>query len=238
MTTNLHRWILSAASLIWVAACASSQGFEQPAPRKLPAHATPVVNDAEVAKALNLQAQLPQAYRLGVYFRDDGTAADGQPFRWTGEQRTQLLRALESLEGKGTLARVFPIAASLVASDELAAIRVGAARHGADVVLVLSSETVAERSLTGWAASYVALLPMLFAPGNALQVRCNLHAELWDVRNEYLYLAAESESEVKQVRALAHIDAEEGDLRARKQALELLTRELQKRLQRLDGQHG
>src|SRR5690349_5978111 len=54
-----------------------------------------------------------------------------------------------------------------------------------------------------------ALLPLLAAPGTELDVLFSAHAEMWDVRNEYLYLSAEAESEVIQQRPLAWIDREQ-----------------------------
>lgn len=78
-------------------------------------------------------------------------------------------------------------------------------------------------------------LPTLFAPGNDLRVDFATHAELWDVRNEYLYLAAEAEARSEQRRAFPYIDLETADAEAQNASLDLLIKELHKRFGRLHG---
>ena len=68
-----------------------------------------------------------------------------------------------------------------------------------------------------------------------LRVDFITHAELWDVRNEYLYLAAEAAARAEQRRALPYIDVEEASADAQKESLELLVKELTKRFTRLHG---
>ncbi len=74
---------------------------------------------------------------------------------------------------------------------------------------------------------------MLFAPGNDLKLLFTACAELWDVRNGFLYLGAEAESEVHQTRATAWIDRREAVEQARDEALGLLGAELRQRFDNL-----
>jgi hypothetical protein len=217
------------ASLLLSIGCAGSAGFHQPGPRE-PLSAPVQVNDGDVARALALRAQLPKPYRLGVVFRDPPGPVEDATWRWEPEQRQQLVTQLEGLERGGEVSAVFTITRGAIVGDDLNAIRVAAARHGADAVLVVSGEDEAEQELNAWASTYVALVPILFAPAAELEVRFLAHAELWDVRNEYLYLAAEGEARADQQRPLPFLDHEEGSADAQKQALELLSKELEKRL--------
>lgn len=218
-----------------LSACGGSAGFEQAAPRTAQSVA-PEINDDQVQRAFDLQAQLPKPYRLGVLFRDAPAASDaGSQWRWEPEQRARVMKALEALEGKGEVGAVMSIARAAVTGDDLRAIRVAAARQGLDAVLVVSGHDTVERSANAWAATYLAVLPMLFAPGSELRVDFTVHAELWDVRNEYLYLAAEAEARAEQARALPYLDVEEASAEAREQSLSLLVHELQKRFTRLHG---
>jgi hypothetical protein len=195
-----------------------------------------VTNNDQVQEAFALQAQLPKPYRLGVVFRDP-TAEPGlaPTWRWEAEHRAGMISAIEKLEGKGEISAVFSIARSTVVADNLHAIRVAAARQGADAVLVFSADDLEKREANAWAFSYLALVPMLFAPGNELRVDFTTHAELWDVRNEYLYLAAVAAARAEQQRALPYIDLEEASADAQKESLELLVKELTKRFTRLHG---
>jgi len=224
--------------VILVAACGGSAGFQQAAPRPPVSTATaPVIDDDQVERAFELQAQLPKPYRLGVLFRETttGTGDDARAWRWEPEHRAQLLKALEALEGKGEIGTVVSIARAAVTSDDLHAIRVAAARQGLDAVLVVTGSDTVERDMNGWATTYLAVLPMLFAPGSELRVDFTTHAELWDVRNEYLYLAAEADARAEQARAIPYIDEEEASAKAQTESLGLLVHELEKRFAKLHG---
>jgi hypothetical protein len=218
---------------VFLTGCGGSSGFQQAALRDAAQSAAPQVNDGEVARAFALRPQLPRPYRLGVVFRDPVAPTPPADWRWEPEHRARLLQNVEALEGRGQVAAAFAIARSTLIGEDLRAIRIAAARHGADAVLVVSGRDEIEQGWNGWAASYVALLPILFAPAVDFEVRFSAHAELWDVRNEYLYMAAEGEARVAQSAALPFVDREQVDARAQRQALELLGKELEKRLQRL-----
>lgn len=218
-----------------ITACGASTGFQQAAPRGSDASEV-VFNSDQVEQAFELRAQLPKPYRLGVVFRDPPSDPSvEQSWRWEAEHRAQLIAALEKLEGKGEIGSVFSIARKAVVTDNLHAIRVAAAKQGADAVLVISADDAERRQANGWAFSYLAVVPILFAPGNELRVDFTTHAELWDVRNEYLYLAAEAEARAEQTRALPYIDREEASADAQQESLELLVKELTKRFGRLHG---
>ena len=128
---------------------------------------------------------------------------------------------------------MFAISDATVASDDLPAIRVAAARHGADAVLVVSGADEVKHTGNGWTLAYLAILPMAFAPGNEVDVLFIAHAEMWDVRNEYLYLAAEAESEARQQRPLFFVDSEQATRDAHAEATELLATELGERFRQL-----
>lgn len=230
--------VLATLFALTVAACAGSTGFEQAALRDASAAKNPEINESEVAAAFALRPQLPKPYRVGVVFRplDRNAASSDEPlWRWDMEHKNSLLAIRKSLRASGEVADVFAIDAHTVVGDDLRAIRIAAARHGADAVLVVSGEDVARSSSNGWVASYVALLPMLFAPGSELDVTFTAHAELWDVRNEYLYLSAEAESESHQERALCWLDQREATVQAQTKAVKLLTAELEQRFSGLNA---
>lgn len=232
-----HMLSMTALPMIVVlAACGGSSGFQQATLRQAAESTPPEVNDSEVERAFELRAQLPRPYRLGVVFRDPAGLAKDAAWRWEPEHRERVLRKVEALEGKGQVAAAFAIARSTMVGDDLRAIRIAAARHGADAVLVVSGRDEVEQAWNGWAASYVALLPILFAPAVDFEVRFTAHAELWDVRNEYLYMAAEGEARIDQNVALPFVDREAADAQAQGEALELLGKELERRLRRLHAE--
>jgi len=226
---------LRAIVLLFVlAACGGSTGFEQATARDA-VSAPPEINESEVAAAFALRPQLPKPYRLGVFFRPNPASADEPQWRWDPEHKRAVLGIAKALRASGEVADVFAIDEGTAAADNLRAIRIAAARHGADAVLVVSGGDEVRESLNAWAASYAALVPMLFAPGSELEVRFTSHAEMWDVRNEYLYLSARAEEEAHQQRALCWLDSEAATEQAQAASVKLLAGELE---QRLAGLHA
>ncbi|HMJ10176.1 MAG TPA: hypothetical protein VK524_02165 [Polyangiaceae bacterium] len=197
--------------------------------------APPEINESEVAAAFALRPQLPKPYRVGVFFRPNPETADEPQWRWDPKHKRAILGIAKALRASGEVGDVFAIDEATAVSDNLRAIRIAAARHGADAVLVVSGADEVRESLNGWAASYAVLLPMLFAPGSELEVRFTAHAELWDVRNEYLYLSARAEEEAHQQRALCWLDSEGATEQAQAASVKLLAGELE---QRFAGLHA
>ena len=237
MTTTMQRLTASlglCALLAPMHACGGSTGFQQPTVRD-PVSTAPAINESEVAAAFALRPQLPKPYRLGVYFRPNPDTSDEPEWRWDPEHKRAILDIAKSLRASGEVADVFAIDPTTAVTDDLRAIRVAAARHGADAVLVVSGGDEEQQALNGWAVTYAAILPMLFAPGSELDVRFSTHAEMWDVRNEYLYLSASAEEESHQQRALSWIDGEAAIAEAQKGSVKLLAGELE---QRFAGLHA
>ena len=86
-----------------------------------------------------------------------------------------------------------------------------------------------------WSTSYLLLVTALFMPGNEVDALFMASAALWDVRNEYLYVTAESEGTSHQTRSPVLIHEEDAVATARKEALEHLGTELLTRLKRTAG---
>jgi hypothetical protein len=231
---SLLRSMTTLCLLHALAGCGGSTGFYQETARDA-ASAEPEVNDSEVEAAFALRPQLPKPYRLGVLFRPNPDTSEQPEWRWDPEHKRAILGISKALRASGEVADVFAIDQATSTSGDLRAIRIAAARHGADAVLVISGGEEVRSSLNGWAASYAVLLPMLFAPGSELEVRFSTHAEMWDVRNEYLYLSAEAEEESHQQRAVAWLDQETAIGEAQKASVKLLASELE---QRFAGLHA
>lgn len=235
MTQHRARNASWLAACLLLCACGGSTGFHQSTPRDPATLAAPAINEDQVRAAFELRPQLPRPYRLGVFFRTPADDSIDALWRWDAAHKRAVLGFSKAVRKSGEVSDVFAIDAATGANDDLRAIRIAAARHGADAVLVVSGRDEARRSSNGWAASYVALLPLLFAPGSELDVTFFAHAEMWDVRNEYLYLSAQAEGEVNQQRAPCWLDRRGATRQAQKESVNLLVSELE---QRFAGLHA
>ncbi len=223
-------------ALVLAAGCASSRGFDRGALReRLQAEAVEI-DDAEIEAALALRPQVALPLRLAVYLHDvaantdrSGTSRRG----WAGPDKDQLLAWGEALKADGVLADMFIMSGATVAGGDLRAIRLAAARHGADAVLVLAGAGELRRSSTAFAALNWTIIGGLVLPGTRVEALFLVDGTVWDVRNEYLYLSAEADGSARRVGPTFLLDQEPTFESARRRALEAFGQEFLKRARAL-----
>ena len=222
-------------TIVVVLSCAcASRGFDRGVLRRemqIGEHA--VVTDADIAEALARKPQLTEGFRVGIYLRDP---EEQKAWRWTAADRARVLDAVGSADGVGEAFLISPL---VVSRQDLRSIRLAAAEHGADALIVVAGAADVDVSANGWAVTYLAVVPLLFAPGNDMDALFVARAAMWDVRNEYLCLTADSESARSQKRPAAFTEDRKALIdSARSDAVQQLTEEISKRLQRLAGGTG
>lgn len=177
---------------IVLSAC-SSKGFNKEVLRQeLQAGETRQVTDEEIKKVLELKPQLPKPFKVGVYFVDNNH--QNWDLRWNSEDKQMIMQLEEELKKTGEVSKMFLINESVVGGKDLKSIRLAAAHHGADALLMISSTSATEQYQNMAGLSYILILPALVVPGTITDALFITRAALWDVRNEYLYMAVESES--------------------------------------------
>lgn len=184
------------------AGCASSRGFNRGTLRETlrgSVESRAVVDDAQIAKVLQLKAQLPKPFKVAVYFTEPATVNYRPPqWRWAESDKTEIMKLADSLKAIGEISDVVIMNPDTTTGEDLKALRLAAARHGAHALLVVSGVKDVDTYANNWAWTYVALLPMLFVNGTDADVLFMARATLWDVRNEFLYMSAEGEGLNKQ----------------------------------------
>lgn len=220
--------------LLTLNAC-SARGFRQESLRAAdPGPA--VVTHEGVREELARKAQLPKPFRLGIFWKDpvEGPAPDQSFRRWGAEEKKELLSLAEAFSASEVSAS-FPILTEVGAEPSLSAVRVAAARQGADAVLVVSGAQETFVDTNAAAFSYLLLLPTLFVKGNDAEARFLARAQLIDVRNGFLYLAAEGEALKHERKTLFGLDAGALLKVARTEALGALREELKRQAAPLMG---
>ena len=171
----------------------ASKGFNRGSLQEMLRGDQPKYDDKEIKEAFNKKPNLKKPFRLGIYFKSSPKST----WRWTEQDKAIFDELTNELKNNGTLSTVFPIMDSLVNEDSLKGIRLVAAKHQADAVLIISGATEVDRYINSWGWTYILILPTLFVPGSEVDTLFMAQASLWDVRNEYLYLTAESEVTTK-----------------------------------------
>jgi rhombotail lipoprotein len=215
-----------------VSGCASSRGFDRGAVLQQMQESLVLV-DEDVADVLALKPQLPTPFRVGVYFVPPGSPET--PWLWRGEDKDAVLAIEASLRQKGIVSSMFTISGSTVQGPSLRSLRVAAARHGADALLVVTGGEATDRYNNALGVFYMFLVPMAFVPGSELDALFMANGVLWDVRNGYLYASAEAEATAHQTRPAMFIEPPHAFDGARTEAMAKLAQELEHRLAALAG---
>lgn len=219
--------------LLGLSHCTASRGSDRGALRAEIAD-TVRVDDEEIARVLALRPQLREPFRLAVHFvpprRDAGSR---QRWLWSGEDKDGLLSMAGRLREGGVVSDMFLIGDALVASSDRKAIRLAAARAGADAVLIVNGITDVDRYNNPLAATYLILVTPFFVPGTVVEALFVAHASIWDVRNDFLYLAVEAEATSSRTAPPAFLDEARLLRETRGDALRELELELLPRLLRI-----
>lgn len=229
------RSLFAVLLILLLTACASSRGFDRGTLREQLSAPQQVTED-EIKKVLELKPQLPAPFRLAVYFTPPAPGWQaGQNWNWSGEDKEQLLAIGTELKGKGVISEIVPLGGYLVEGSDNRAIRLAAARAGADAVLVVNGTSAVDRYNNDLGLTYLLLVTPFFVAGTEADALFLANATLWDVRNQYLYLALEGEGTAKEVKPAYYINEKRLVTAARATALSNLKDELVTRLARVSG---
>lgn len=163
------------------------------------------VQGENIQKVLESRGQLPKPFKLAVYFEMEPSWGHEVKFRWSQNHKDRILMAFENnthVSAVQTL--VVPIGGGRGYED----LRFYAAQQGADALLVVKGLGSIDRSNTMAAWSYIAILPAFFVKGTEVRGEFLSQALLYDVRNSFLYFAAQSEGEARILRPAFFTDEE------------------------------
>jgi hypothetical protein len=232
--------LLALVLTVVVSACSSARGFDRGAlDAILASEAT--VTDEDVERVLALKPQLPRPFKLGIFLKQPSAASASRlspaalDWSWLPADKDALLRVGAALEEDGLVAQTVLVGGTLVEGEDLRSIRLAAARHGVDAVLVVSGVADVDRYNNGLAATYVLLVTPFFVPGTVVDGIFVAHAALWDVRNEYLYAAVEADGSASETRPAVLAREETVIALAKKRALATLVEATTEHIARLGG---
>jgi hypothetical protein len=225
------------AGILSLSACATGHSFNRGELREELSGGKPEVDDASIAAALARKAQLPKPFKVGIYFKAPGSPKYiSAKWRWTDDDKEKLLALGEKLKATGEISDVFIVDDSVVSGSDLKSLRLAAAEHGADALLIVNGVSEVDSHANGWAWTYIALVPALFVPGTESDSIFMASASMWDVRNEFLYMTAEAESEKSKNRPAAFTDEHKVTDEAKLEAYDKLRDQISKMITSLAKQ--
>lgn len=214
----------------------AKKGFDRGAIREN-MYSEPITTDAEINRILELKPQIKFPFKLGVYFsesynrwyRDTKWNKDEQDITW-----------LEQLKSEGIISEVIPISSSTVSSDNdkksfLKIIRLAAARHNVDAVLIIDYNYGVDRYNNYAAALYLTIVGGYLVPGTHSDALVLMSSAMWDVRNEYLYLTVDVEGDAQKIGPAFVLEDKDSVNFAKEKALKEMKEEVLKRIRSLKG---
>lgn len=230
-----YQFVISIFLISILTGCSSSKGFNRGALRKEISE-KPEVTDAEIKKTLALKPQLPRPFKLGIYFKEP--VKDNLYYHhhqtvdwnWTEKDKQKILSIKDEPQFQNEISEIILINSSIVGGTDLKSLRLAAAQHGADALLIVSGAKQIDRYHNRWGWTYIGLVTVLFIPASELDVLFLSQASMWDVRNQYLYLTAESESLKKQTRPAAFLNEKKLIKASKEESINQLRNEILKML--------
>jgi hypothetical protein len=195
------------------------------------------VTEEDIKKALEAKPQLPNPFKLAVYLAPPTrpTWYDRAQWTWTGEDKDRILSALSTLHANSVVSEVLPIPETAMEGTDGKAIRLAAARTGADAVLVVSGTADVDRYNNALGPTYILILTGFFVPGTEVDGLFMVNASMWDVRNQFLYLATEAEGVMHKTAPAFFIEEKHIISGAKSEALDMLAKDIGNRLTQLSA---
>ncbi len=225
----------------------AARGFDRGALRHEMRQDLPTeVTDSDIQKALELKPQMKFPFRLAVYLKSEGRGLAGASspqlryrnhlrWRWEGEDKDSLLSIAEKLKAEGVITDMFILPPSRVSQHDLRGIRVAAAEHGADAVLVVDGNEDVDRYQNYFGFLYVTIVGAWLVPATHADALFVMDGAMWDVRNKYLYLSVEAEGMASKLGPVMVLEDKDAIAEAKKQAVGAFVPELAKRLKAIAG---
>ena len=173
----------------------SSTGFNRGELKDQVGIAKPSYDEKEIKDAYNKKPNLPKPFKLAIYFKAPIENGNRQSdWRWTEQDKLNIEEIAKDLKAQGLISDVFPITGSVVKDESLKSLRLVAAMHQADAILIVGGAGQIDRYINHLGWSYIFLVPAFFIPGSIADTLFITSASLWDVKNEFLYVTAEAEA--------------------------------------------
>lgn len=165
--------------------CATSQGFDRAAMHEVLPVAPPPIPDSQPLTNQNPRRSPP--FRLAIFFADHDfpTRPSIRRVEWLSADKDQLLRELTPLRDEQLLMDTFVLMDATLRAEDTLGIRQAAARHEADMVLIVTGAAAVDRYNNLFAWLYPTIIGAYLAPGTESDALVIATGSLWAVHSDW-----------------------------------------------------
>ena len=202
------------------------------------------INDADIKLALEKKSQIRFPIKVAVqmtaetypYKRPELDGSDTDQWRWTVKDKEQIEVWAKDLIEAGIVSDMFVMSDVISQGSDVKSMRLAAAKHGADAVLLIKGVAQVDDYLNPAGILNLLIVPGFFVSGSNKDVLLMMKGAMWDVGNEFLYLSVDAEAEVKNKGPTFRFKENDAIDKAKGKALASFGKELKKRMKALKGE--
>ena len=217
---------------VLLAGCAT--GFDRGALQQRLEGEELIVTDEAIREALQAKPQLKFPAKVAIHMVAEtyhpGTLYPYWPrsgdWRWSLQDKESIETWTATLRDNGIVSDMFVMSEMVATSDDLKSIRLAAARHGADAVLLIKGVAQVDNYVNPLCILNLAILPVFFVPASHCDALFMMRGAMWDVGNEFLYLSVDAEGEANLIRPTALIKDKHAIGHAKERAMQSFGKEL------------
>ena len=222
--------ILLLSSILLITSCGTSRGLNRESLKKELDEKTSIA-ESEINQAQSAKAKLPKPFKIAIFFQEPSKSEiERIEWSWSDLDKERIQKTVDTFKSSGEISGSFILKSN---STDVKALRKAAAKQGADTLLVISGVNDLDKYNTGLGWTYALVLPTLFVPATVSDIIFISRAMMWDVRYDFSYLMAESESMISRKYPAVFRTDKKQSIEAKEESIKGLQEELVKRISSL-----
>lgn len=219
------------STVLLITSCATSRGINRENLKQQLDDKTSI-SDSEINYAQSAKAKLPRPFKVAIYFQEPTKAeVERIDWSWSSEDKERIQKAVDKFRSSGDVSSSFIL--NTKSHTDVKSLRKEAAKQGADTLLVISAVNDLDKYNTNLGWTYAFIVPTLFVPATVSDIIFISRAVMWDVRYDFSYLTAESESMINRKYPAVFRTDKKQNLEAKEESIKGMQEELIKRLHNL-----
>lgn len=222
--------VLLLSAVLLFSSCTTSRGFNR-ADLKQQLDEKTSIADSEINQAESAKAKLPKPFKVAIFFQGPAKSeVERIDWSWSDEDKERIQKSVDKFKSNGEISGSFILNSKLT---DVKSLRQAAGKQGADALLVISAINDLDKYNTDLGWTYALVLPTLFVPATISDIIFISRAVMWDVRYDFSYLTAESESMINRKYPAVFRTDKKQNQEAKEESIKGLQEELVKRINNL-----